>query len=104
MYLLLAGILGAGLQGMKDEARLTWEDCPVDAATIGPAKRKALCIVTGMPGSLKQAIAALEKDDDLIKILGEEMVDVYRAVKTAEIGLLNTMDPEKRRNFLIERY
>lgn len=104
MFLLLAGILGAGLQGIKDEERLTWEDCPLDPAQIGAAKRKALGIVKGMPGSLKEAIAALGKDDDLIKIFGEDVVETYRAVKTTEIGLLDTMDTERRRNWLMERY
>lgn len=92
------------MQAIKDEERLIWEDCPVDPASLGPGKRKALGITKPMPTSLKEAISALEKDDELIKILGEKMVEVYCAVKTAEFELLNSMDAEKRRNWLMERY
>lgn len=104
MYLLIAGILAVGLQGIKDEERLIQEDCPVDPSTIGPGKRKALGITRKMPGSLKEAIAALEKDDELIRILGDKMVEVYCAVKTAEFEFLNEMEEGKRRDWLIERY
>lgn len=57
-----------------------------------------------MPGNLREAIAALEADEELQNIIGEQVVEVYCAVKTAENELLSSMDKEERRNWLMERY
>jgi len=75
IYLELAAILSAGLDGISHELALRlplssvsnedWED---------------------LPDSLEKALTCLENDDVLVSVLGSQMIQSYCAVKRAEIS------------------
>lgn len=104
MYLVLAAVLGAGLQGILEKEPMTWMDCLIDPAELDGAARAELGIEDNLPSSLQEALGVLERDFKLKEIVGEDVVKTFLSVKAAEAEMLADMDPEKRRHWLIERY
>lgn len=104
MYLVLAALLGAGVQGIAGGEELVWKDCRVDPAALDEAGRGELGIRARMPGGVEEALGELEADEGLRGVVGEEVVRAFLAVKRAEVEMLGEMDGEKRRHWLIERY
>ena len=76
----------------------------VDAARLAATERAALGITTPLPKSLDASLAALETDDALRELLGQELVQNYSAVKWAEQERLQLMPEKMRRLWLLERY
>ena len=103
-YLALAAILGAGLEGVLDQLPLTHEDCGADPALLDAEGRKQLGIEEQLPKDFSDALQRLDKDRGLRSILGEELVNTYLTVKFAEMEMLDGMEIEERRKFLLERY
>lgn len=104
MYLVLAAVLGAGLQGISDKEEMTWKDCQVDPAELNESEREELGIQDNLPSNLQEALRVLDQNVGLKEIVGEEVVQTFLSVKRAEAEMLGEMDPEKRRHWLIERY
>ena len=103
-YLALAAIFGAGMQGMLDNQPLSHKDCAADPALLDDEARERLGIVQQLPKDFPDALQRLDKDKVLRNILGEDLVNVYLTVKYAEMEMLDGMEPEVRRKFLLERY
>lgn len=103
-YLSLAAIVGAGMRGVLDKEPMLMDDCTSDPAKMSSEKRSDLGITQQFPVSFDEALNVLESHEELHQILGEALVDDYITVKREENGMLMGMDPEKRRNWLIERY
>ncbi len=76
-YLVMAGVLAAGLDGMRNKIE-------PPAETQGIAY--GLADVTDLPTRLEHALDALEADATLRTALGEELVKLFLAVKRHEIG------------------
>ena len=77
-YLLAAGVLAAGLLGLKVKAKLR-EQARATTSEDNPALQK-------FPQSLDVALDALEADQEMRKILGEDFVRVFTAVKRFELA------------------
>ena len=103
-YLVLAAIIGAGVQGISDEEPLEVKDCPSDPSTITAEAREELGITKQFPKSIGEALSYLEADEQLRLILSKSAVETYLRVKRAESEMLQKMEPLKRRSWLIERY
>ena len=103
-YLVLAAVIGAGVQGVLEGKTLSMKDCIKDPASISATEREELGITQQFPKSINEALAFLEADEKLKKILGKPVVDAYVTVKHTEAEMLKSMDTDKRRNWLIERY
>ena len=103
-YLALGAILGAGLQGVQDGDSMLIKDCTVDPATLKKSQRKDLGINVSLPTTITEALKNLKDDATLRGIVGQKVVDTYLAVKKAENEMLVKMEPEERRQWLIERY
>lgn len=103
-YLVLAAIIGAGVQGVIDKQPLKMKPCLVDPSTLPAKVREDLGIRQKFPGSLGEALDCLMADKGLEGILGQAAVGNYVTVKKEESAMLEDMDPEKRRHWLIERY
>lgn len=103
-YLVLAAIIGAGLQGIVDKEPLKMKDCRFDPSTITAEAREELGITKSFPKSIGEALSSLEADEQLRHILGKSAVETYLTVKRAESEMLQRMEPLKRRSWLIERY
>ncbi|KAL5002483.1 protein fluG [Aspergillus recurvatus] len=104
MYLAMAAFLAAGYAGVKEDLPLTIKDCPYDAASLPESDRAALGITTKLPNTLAKSLAALESNETLRRLLGENLVKNYIIVKRAESKKLNAMDEKARRKWLVERY
>jgi glutamine synthetase len=76
-YLVMAGVLAAGLDGLKNKTE-------PPAETQGIAY--GLTDVTDLPTRLDQSLDALEADTTLRTALGEEFIKLFLAVKRHEIG------------------
>ena len=100
----MAAVIGAGLQGILDKEPLEMKDCPKDPSTITAKEREELGIRQQFPKSISEALRYLETDQQLRQILSKPVVDTYLMVKHAESKMLQKMEAEKRRNWLIERY
>lgn len=103
-YLALASILFAGASGFTAKEKLVWQDCEVDPASLTENDRKELNVSEMLPGSVEEALEALEKDEELTDLLGTELVEKYSSVKQFELKFLESMEDEERRKFLVARY
>ncbi|KAJ9156503.1 Protein fluG [Pleurostoma richardsiae] len=103
-YLALAAVLGAGTKGVTGKEELVWGDCEEDPARLTENDRRELNVTQMLPGSLEEALEALQGDEELVEILGPELVEKYVAVKEAETKLLKGMTDEERREWIMERY
>ncbi len=84
-YLVMAGVLAAGLDGLKNKTE-------PPAETTGVAH--GLPGVAGLPARLEQSVAALEGDAAMRAALGEEFIKLFVAVKRYEIGKARAAIPE----------
>lgn len=75
-YLVMAAILAAGLDGLKNHIELNAE---VKGAAYGMEG------VTNLPASLIESLDALEADQPMREMLGEEFIKLFLAVKRHEI-------------------
>ena len=99
-YLALAALLGAGLQG----SNVMSKDCTEDPSTLSEGDIKALEIRELMPVSVEEAWEALESNEELREALGEGVCEHFLRVKRHEREWMSSMEQERRRNWLIERY
>jgi glutamine synthetase len=76
-YLVMAGVLAAGLDGLKNQT-----EPPAET----PGIAYGLTDVTDLPTRLEQSLDALEADTNLRAALGEEFIKLFVAVKRHEIG------------------
>lgn len=104
MYLALSAILGAGVLGVTDHEPLTMKDCPHDPAKISQQEREALGIREKIPASLEESLQCLREDSQMRAVLGTSFVEKYLLLKEAEKESLESMDPVRRRCWLMERY
>ncbi|KAL0958313.1 hypothetical protein HGRIS_000458 [Hohenbuehelia grisea] len=81
-YVALAGILGAGLSGIKEKRRLVIRDCLGDRAPadMTEEERTKMGITERMPLTWEEARECLKKDDGFKAILGNNFVDKYLTV------------------------
>ena len=103
-YLVIAAVLGAGIQGVKSGEPLKWGDCTADPARLTEAQRYELGIYEMLPAGLREALAGLAKDEELWEDLKPELVQRYIDTKNAELEFLERMEPEERRQWIMERY
>ncbi len=103
-YLALAAMIGAGVQGVLGKEPLSMQDCPTDPAKLSATERKNLGITKQFPKSIEEALSCLEEDEEIREILGQPVVDNYNMVKRTEDERLKKMEPEQRRDWLMERY
>ncbi|KAF7846480.1 hypothetical protein BT93_L4256 [Corymbia citriodora subsp. variegata] len=104
MYLTMAALLAAGIDGMDHQKELTIQDTSVDAASLNDEERSKLGITKTLPKTLQLTCSALATNEVLRAALGDTMIDDYLAVKEAEADLLSTMSKEERKTWLIARY
>ncbi len=90
-YMVIGALVRAGLEGIRDELPLP-AACDQDPADLSDAEREALGIVP-LPGSLVEALDALDADDRARTWLPALMSVSYLAVKRAEIALTDPLDP-----------
>ena len=97
-------MLAAGLCGLRTNAKLELKDCQIDPSKMSDKDRKALGISRKISNSLEKSLAALENDEGIIEVLGNELVKPYVALKGGFVEMLKDMDEEQRRLWLMERY
>lgn len=97
-------MLFAGVSGVAAKEKLIWEDCEIDPATLTENDRKELHVTEMLPATLEEALEALQKDEQMVGLLGEELVEKYAAVKEFELKFLGAMSPDERRRWIMARY
>ncbi|KAJ5111068.1 hypothetical protein N7532_001603 [Penicillium argentinense] len=103
-YLAVAALLAGGYIGLNTGAKLTVEECTVDASSLSASERAELGIRTPLPKTLTESLEALEEDVVLWDLMGPKLVRNYIAVKRAESECLRAVPEAKRRLWLLERY
>ena len=103
-YLVLAAIIGVGLQGILNKEPLEMKDCGKDPSKLTAKEREELGITRQFPKSIWEALTYLKEDEQLGHVLSKAAVEKYLTVKGAESEMLQKMEAGKRRNWLIERY
>jgi glutamine synthetase len=81
-YLAIGAFIHAGLDGIRRSLE-AGEPLQADPATLSDAERKRLSVVR-LPGSLDEALDALEADEFLMSALGPLRSAAYLAVKRSE--------------------
>ena len=104
VYLAMAAVISAGVEGVVAGDALEFKDCEKDPASLTDEERNKLGIEEKLPASLEEALEELDEDEGLGNILGREVVTRYIAVKKAEADLLNGMEADERREWILERY
>ena len=97
-YLALGMLLRAGLEGIRGKLPLP-PPADVDPAEMSKAARAAAGI-TPLPASLREALAALEKDSTVRSWLSDELYACYLSVKTWEAEFAEAAEPDH----LFQRY
>jgi glutamine synthetase len=82
-YLALAGVIAAGLDGVKRQLDLP-PQVTVEPSTLSLEEMER-CKIERLPQSLHEALIELEEDELLMNMLGE-FAHVYIGVKTSECG------------------
>ena len=92
-YLLLAGLLAAGLDGVAGGKRLP-EPVDVDPAALAPDElvRRG---IRRLPTTLRESTDALAADPVLRDALGSALLDSVLTVRESEIGLFAEASPEE---------
>ncbi|KAH8200983.1 hypothetical protein TruAng_004842 [Truncatella angustata] len=103
-YFVIAAVVSAGTHGFVAKEKLRWSDYQGDPAKLSEDERRELGITTMLPKDLREALQILQKDTELVGLLGREFVQRYVDVKTAELGVLEPMEAEDRRQWVLERY
>ncbi|KAK0739943.1 hypothetical protein B0T21DRAFT_150976 [Apiosordaria backusii] len=103
-YFAASAILLAGIRGVEKEEKMVWGDCELDPATLTDMDRKELGISQMLPGSVEEALKALQEDTEMVEMLGSELVERYVAIKEFEGEFLGKMGADERRLWLMERY
>ncbi|KAK3685896.1 hypothetical protein B0T22DRAFT_381151 [Podospora appendiculata] len=103
-YFAMGAVLLAGVKGVVDKEELVWGDCEIDPAKLTGNDRKELNVTQMLPGSVEEALTALRADEELVELLGAELVDRYTALKEFELNFLGEMTEEERRAWIMERY
>ncbi|MBA2390605.1 MAG: glutamine synthetase [Geodermatophilaceae bacterium] len=91
-YLVVAGLLAAGLAGIEESAELP-EPVDVDPASLDDAAR-AERTVERLPGSLGDAADRFEADPVLTAAFGTELAATIVDLRRAEVELTTGMSPE----------
>ncbi|MDN2453830.1 glutamine synthetase family protein [Lactobacillus sp. UCMA15818] len=92
-YLALAGILSAGLEGLKNKkAPLTPVDVAPETLTEDMRREKK---INRLPQSLGDALAALKKDSVMIKTFSKLGIETYIKVKQADIAYFENKTAEE---------
>ncbi|MDQ3733810.1 MAG: glutamine synthetase family protein [Actinomycetota bacterium] len=81
-YLVVAGLLAAGMAGMSEEARLP-APVPTDPASLSSEERAAAGI-SALPTSLEEAVAAFEKEPALRAAFGDELSTTIAEIRRFE--------------------
>jgi glutamine synthetase len=92
-YLLLAGLLAAGLDGVSAGMRLP-EPVEVDPAALAPDELERRGI-RQLPTTLRESTDALAADPVLCDALGSALLDSVLAVRESEIGLFAEASAEE---------
>ncbi len=94
-YLCAAGTLACGLLGLAEKRPLTAQsDMPSEEDRSLPP----------FPSNLEAALAALEADEAVADLLGEEFVSVFTTMKRAELARFNAQVTPWERDEYIELY
>ena len=81
-YLSLAGLIGAGLDGILQQRTLP-EPIACDAAQLSQEQR-SVAGIEPLPAKLSEALATLQQDQVLRDVLGDDLAEAYLRVKTEE--------------------
>ena len=94
-YLTAAGVLAAGLLGLKEGRALR-------PAVEGPAEENQG--LEKLPPDLDRALAGLEADAEMRALLGEDFVKVFTTVKRAELARFQSHVTDWERSEYMEVY
>lgn len=97
-YLALAGLVAAGMDGLRRGLELG-DPVEVDPAALSQAERDARGI-QDLPRSLAEAVDALEADKELRAMLGSELETCWFSLKRAEIERFAAASPTE----IVEAY
>ncbi|KAF8854786.1 glutamine synthetase/guanido kinase [Acephala macrosclerotiorum] len=103
-YFAVSAIIAAGLLGIRGEEKLEIGDVQKDPGRLTEEERKGLNIKDMLPKDLETALKVLLEDEEMVGVLGKELVERYVNVKRAEMNMQGGMLPEERRTWLVERY
>jgi len=103
-YFALAGVIAAGLLGLQaGEMVYALRDCGENPGRLGEEGRARYGITRRLPGTLEEAVGALEGDGVLREVLGQELVSDWLVMKSVEQRMLGEMGEAERRVWMIER-
>ncbi len=101
-YLALGAVVAAGLDGIERNLPLP-KEVKIDPGLLDEQERQRQGIVL-LPGTLGEALDALEQDGVLLGALGSERAQAYLAVKRAEWEALRGYGLDQEVRLLAERY
>lgn len=81
----MAGIVGAGIVGVKRGQDLTMRACDTMAYKLSKQERQGLGITDNLPRTIAEARESLDGCWELKGVLGEEFVEKYLAVNRVSL-------------------
>jgi glutamine synthetase len=96
MYLIVAALVAAGIDGIRSAKELAWKDTQMSPSLMTEAMREELGIRERLPLSLKEAVEAAECDYKLGKVMSCDLVERFLKLKSEEARSLESMSMEAR--------
>ena len=100
-YLFLATAIAVGRQGQKEDYRLQQRDCRLYPNRINEEQRLGLGIHTRLPSTLREAIDSLNQAPELKDIVGHDLLNLYKRVKSLDEEAFARMTEETRRQIYL---
>lgn len=100
-YLLLAALVKAGSDGLKEKMLLRWKDCRIFLRDLDEKERADYGLLENPLNSLEESINLVKKDADMRDWIGKDFLQKYIKVKEKEIELFSTMTTEERRQKIL---
>ncbi|KAK4195015.1 hypothetical protein QBC40DRAFT_317520 [Triangularia verruculosa] len=94
MYLFMAGVLAAGMEGVRRGLELRVKDCQVDVAMLTDEERLELGVTEQLPTQPGQAFQLLLNDELLMGSIGEELLTMYVTIQELYNKKLDEAGPE----------
>ncbi|KAL9079677.1 MAG: hypothetical protein Q9157_001453 [Trypethelium eluteriae] len=98
LYLFVAAVAAAGLNGIRSQKMLKWRDADCFLNKFSAEEREAKFGITqDMPHSLRETLDSLRENNSIREWIGEALTEQYTAVKEIEIKEFRKITDEERR-------
>lgn len=104
LYLVLASVISAGLEGIAASKPLTMHGLSDYASKLGASKLAEAGVREKLPTSMEEALERLRKASDTEILQSKPLMDAYLSVKEVDFAAMKDMSDEERRQLFVRTF